>query len=70
VSEIRSRKVRKILRLEARAQRLLARYDRAMRKVEPARTRAEALLREVRAIEYTLTGGQLGELRRWRGRRP
>jgi hypothetical protein len=70
VSEIRSRKVRKILRLEARAQRLLARYDRAMRKVEPARARAEALLREVRAIEYTLTGSQLGELRRSRGRRP
>jgi hypothetical protein len=64
--EIRSRKVRKILRLEARAQKLLARYEKHHARIEPWKRKAEALLEEARAIELTLTGGQLGELRRAR----
>ena len=36
-SEIKSRKVRRILKLEARAQKLQARYDKAMEKIEPLR---------------------------------
>lgn len=64
--EIRSRKVRKILRLEARAQRLLARYEKHHARIEPWKQKAEALLEQARAIELTLTGGQLGELRRAR----
>ena len=64
--EIRSRKVRRILRLEARAQKLLARYDKHHARIEPWKRKGEALLDEARAIELTLTGGQLGELRRVR----
>jgi len=66
-SEIKSRKVRRILKLEARAQKLQARYDKAMEKLEPLRRRLEELQKEARAIEGDLTGGQLGELRRARG---
>jgi hypothetical protein len=49
---IRSRKVRKVLKLEARAAPLLA--------------RADALRRQARAAELALTGTELGELRRAR----
>ena len=66
-SEIKSRKVRRILKLEARAEKLQARYDKAMEKLEPLRRRLEELQKEARAIEGSLTGGQLGELRRARG---
>lgn len=66
MGEIRSRKVRKILTLERRAGKLLARHDRAMQKVAPTRRQAEFLLDQARAIELTLTGSQLGELRRAR----
>ena len=65
-SEIKSRKVRRILKLEARAQKLQARYEKAMEKVEPLRRRLETLQKEARAIEGDLTGGQLGELTRAR----
>jgi len=65
--EIRSRKVRRILRLEARAQKLLARYDKHHARIEPWKRKGEAFLEEARAIELTLTGGQIGELRRSRG---
>jgi len=67
VSEVRSRKVLKIFRLEARAQKLVARYEKHHARIEPWKLRADRLLREARAIELTLTGGQLGELRRVRG---
>ena len=67
MSEIRSRKVRKILRLEARAQKLLARYERHHARIEPWKRKGEAFLEDARAIELTLTGGQIGELRRSRG---
>ena len=63
---IRSRRVRKVLKLEARAARLLARYQRTLACVAPVLQRAEALRREVRATELTLTGTELGELRRVR----
>ena len=49
---IRSRKVRKILALEARARRLLRRYERALDRAH--------------GIEWTLTGGQLAALHRGR----
>jgi hypothetical protein len=62
----RSRKVRKVLKLEARAARLLARYERALACAAPLLRRAEGLRREARATELTLTGTELGELRRAR----
>ena len=66
VPEVRSRKVRKILRLEARAQKLLARYEKHHTRIEPWKQKADTLLAEARAVEMTLTGGQVGELRRAR----
>jgi hypothetical protein len=63
---IRSRRVRKILKLDARAARLLARYQRTLACAEPVLKRAEALRREMRALELTLTGTEFGELRRVR----
>ena len=64
---VRSRKVRKILRLEARARRLLTRYERALDKAARAKGQAHALLDAANRFELTLTGTQLGELRRARG---
>jgi len=49
---IRSRKVRKILALEARARRLLRRYERALDRAH--------------GIEWTLAGGQIAALHRGR----
>ncbi len=68
MTEITSRNVRKILKLETRAQNLLARYERHHARIEPWKLRAGALLTEARVLELTLTGGQLGELRRARSR--
>jgi hypothetical protein len=67
---IRSRKVRKVLKLEARAARLLARHERALACAAPLLTRAESLRREARAAELALTGTELGELRRARDATP
>ena len=69
MDEIRSRKVRKILALEARATKLQARYDTALARVAPAKERAEALRQAALAMELLLTGSQLGELRRARSER-
>jgi hypothetical protein len=66
----RSRKVRKILKLEARAARLLARHERALACAAPLLSRADALRREARAVELALTGTELGELRRARSATP
>ncbi len=66
MSEITSRKVRKVVRLEALAQTLRARYERHHARIEPWKLRADELLTEAQALELTLTGGQLGELRRAR----
>jgi len=66
---IRSRKVRKILALEARARRLLTRYERALDKAVRAKTEVYRLLDQANGIEWTLTGGQLAELYRGRGER-
>jgi hypothetical protein len=63
---VRSRKVRKILRLEARARGLLARYERALAQATRAMGQARALLDDASGLEYSLTGTQLGELRRGR----
>ncbi len=60
-------KSRKVLKLEARAARLLGRYGRALACAAPLLRRAEALRREARATELTLTGTEFGELRRARG---
>jgi len=62
-----SRKVRKIVRLEARAQRFLTRYERALGRATRAKAQALAALDEASSLEFTLTGTQLGELRRARG---
>lgn len=64
---VRSRKVRKILPLEARARRLLTRYEQALERATRAKAQAHMLLDEVSGLEYALTGTQLGELRRQRG---
>jgi len=66
-SPARSRKVKKIVRLEARARRLLTRYERALSRATRAKTQAHALLDQASLLEFTLTGTQLGELRRMRG---
>jgi len=67
---IRSRKVRKILKLEAAAAALEAKVQAAMAateaKVQPLRARIRVLRDEAKAMEGILTGGQLGELRRAR----
>ena len=63
---VRSRKVRKILRLEARARRLLTRYEHAIAEAPRAMGQARALFDEADGLEYALTGTQLGELRRGR----
>jgi hypothetical protein len=70
VIPIRSRKVRKILKLEARAARLLARHERALACAAPLVTRADALRAQARAAELALTGTELGELRRARSATP
>jgi len=64
---VRSRKVRKILRLEARARRLLTRYERLLDRAVRAKAQAHVALDEVSGLEFALTGTQLGELRRMRG---
>jgi hypothetical protein len=64
---VRSRKVRKILRLEARARRLLTRYERFLNRAVRAKAQAHAAFDEAAILEFTLTGTQLGELRRMRG---
>ena len=62
----RSRKVRKILRFEARARRLLTRYEQALARATRAMAQARALLDNASVLESSLTGTQLGELRRGR----
>jgi hypothetical protein len=66
---IRSRKVRRILAIEARVRRLLTRYERALDKAIRAKTDVQRLLDQTQNIEWTLTGSQLGELRRGRAER-
>jgi len=57
-----SRKVRTILRLEARARRLLARYERALAAATRAKGQAHVLLDEADTLERALTGDQLRDL--------
>jgi hypothetical protein len=66
---IRSRKVRRILALEARARRLLTRYERTCDKAVRLKTEVHRLLDQAHGLEWTLTGGQLGELRHGRAER-
>jgi hypothetical protein len=70
VPTIRSRKVRRILRLAVQAARTEARQAKAQARAELLRRRAEALRSEARAIEGSLTGAQLGELQRARRSEP
>ena len=69
MTEIRSRRVRKVLSLEARATRFETRHDRAIARAAPLKARAEALRQTAQATELLLTGTQLGELRRARNER-
>jgi hypothetical protein len=62
VPTIRSRKVRRILRLAVQAARTESRQAKAQARAELLRRRTEALRTEARAIEGSLTGSQLGEL--------
>ena len=57
-----SRKVRTLLRLAARARRLLARYERALAAATRAKGQAHVLLDEADTLERALTGDQLPEL--------
>ena len=66
---IRSRKVRKILALEARAKRLLTRYERALGRAVRAKAEAHHVLDQAHGIEWTLPGGRLAELHRARAER-
>ena len=61
--EHRSAKVRKILRLEGHASRLLAHYEGALADVAPSKHKAEQLLHRARALKVTLTPTELSELR-------
>jgi hypothetical protein len=63
---IRSRKVRRILRLEARADWQAAREARAASRATLLGRRVDTLRGEARALEASLTGGQCGELARAR----
>jgi hypothetical protein len=63
---IRSRKVRRILRLEAQAARLQRQQARTQARADLYQRRLTASLDEARALEVSLTGGQLGELGRGR----
>ena len=65
-ARMRSRKVQKILRLEARAQRLPARYERALATMARTMGRARALFDDAQILESSLTGAQLGELQHGR----
>jgi len=62
----RPRKVGKILQLEARARRHLARYERALATTARAMSQARALLDDAQILESSLTATQLAELRRGR----
>ena len=66
---IHSRKVRRILAIEARARRLLTRYERTLDKAVRLKTEVHRLLDQAHGLEWTLTGGQLGELRLGRAER-
>ena len=66
-SSARSRKVNEIVHLEARARRLLTRYERLLGRATRAKAQAHALFDEASRLEFSLTGTQLGELRHARG---
>jgi hypothetical protein len=57
-----SRSVRTILRLEARARRLLTRYERALTAATQAKGQAHVLLDEADGLERALRGDQVREL--------
>ena len=63
----RSRHVRRIVRLEARAQRLLTRYERALAVATRAKSQAHALLDAAHVIECSLSSGLRSDLYRARG---
>ncbi len=60
-----SAKVRKILKYEGRATKLLARYG-GMVEIAPEEHRAGQLLNRAKALAVRLTPSELGELRRGR----
>jgi hypothetical protein len=64
---IRSRKVRRILRLEVQADRQATREARAASRATLLQRRVDALRTEARALEASLNGTQRAELGRARG---
>jgi hypothetical protein len=63
---VRSRKVRRILRLEAQAERQATREARAVARATLLQRRVAALYTELRALEASLNGSQRAELARAR----
>ena len=63
-----SRNVRAVLRLEARARQLLARYERALKQATQAKGQAHLLLDEADGLERALGDTEVGELHRERAR--
>ena len=61
-----SQRVRRILHLEGQAARHRAEYEQAMRRVTPAKHRAEELRQQALAIKVKLGAHELHELRRIR----
>ena len=55
------------MHLEVRARRMLTRYERLLGRATRAKAQAHALFDEASSLEFSLTGTQLGELRRARG---
>ena len=66
MTTIRSRKVRRILRLEAQADRQARREARAATRATLLQRRVDALRTEARALEASLNGAQRAELGRAR----
>lgn len=67
---IRSRKVRRVLKLESRAARLLDRHDRALACARELLRRGMELKQAAQAAELTMTGTEIEELRRVRAGTP
>ncbi len=68
MSELRSPKVKRIVRLRGQAARLRASYQGALERVAPIHHRAARLDEEARVLKVALTDCELRELRRaWSG---
>ena len=66
MTNTRSAKVQRILRLEGRAAASRARYESELARIAPARHRAEQLRHQALSIKVTLRPHELAQLRRAR----